>query len=589
METIKEYLRKIFDEKNDIHQRFFSIVLIVGIAGILLELILSFIFNYDLKSTLIIIFSLVLFAVAFFLTNNFKKLTLAEYLVLIIINNLTLPSLFVLLGGFKTGMPFLMLLGLIVTLFILQGKQRLIVFLINCVGCFGIIIYSIIKPEVLEPVNYPQFSIIRIILGMVFVVLILGIIFSYQALIYEKQFNKIMETMEESQKATKAKSEFLSNMSHDIRTPLYAVVGYTEIAKRNCEDRKKLMECFGKIKLSSNHLLNLINDVLDMSKIESGKIKIEEDSYNLKTIIKEINDMMKQTLADKNIKLLIDSDSLVDDVVSCDRLRLNQVLINLVSNAIKYSGDGSNVYLNVSQLPCDIEDKVLVRFVIKDEGVGMSKEFLKKLFQPFERENNSTISGVAGTGLGLAITKSIIEMMNGTINVESELGKGTEITVDIPFDIPTLTEIKDEEVDYEPEPEQFNFANKRLLLVEDNLFNREIATELLSDAGILVEEAVDGSVAVNMIKKSKPGYYSAVIMDVQMPVMNGYEATQMIRNLPDPQLSKIPVIAMTANAFDEDKQKAFQYGMNAYLSKPINIDDLMKVLKFILNEDSHKK
>ena len=176
-------------------------------------------------------------------------------------------------------------------------------------------------------------------------------------------------------------------------------------------------------------------------------------------------------------------------------------------------------------------------------------------------------------------------MMNGTIDVESELGDGTEFIVEIPFDIPTLTEIKDEEDIYEPEREEINFANKRLLLVEDNLFNREIATELLSDAGILVEEAADGSVAVDMIKKSEAGYYSAVIMDVQMPVMNGYEATEIIRSLPDERLAKIPIIAMTANAFDEDKEKAFESGMNAYLSKPINIEDLMKILKFILNED----
>ena len=586
MKRINEYFNKFFDRQIDIHQQFFNVILVVDTFGIFGELLLSFVFRSGAICSFLVFLDLILFISAFFLSNKLNKLDFAKFLITIVMNNIILPLAFVVSGGFSSGMSLWMVLGLIHTLFLLKGKQRVIIFIINCIGCFGTIIFTIFKPEILGEIKHPEFVFVKMILSMLLVVIILGVIFYYQSLIYEKQSKKIMEAMEASEKAMKAKSEFLSNMSHDIRTPLYAVVGYTEIAKRNCDDRKKLMECFGKIKLSSNHLLNLINDVLDMSKIESGKLKIEEDSYNLKTIVKEINDMMRQSLLEKNLKLFINYDDLVDDIVSCDRLRLNQVLINLVSNAIKYSNNGGNVYVNVKQLPCDIEDKVLVEFRIKDEGVGMSKDFMKRLFDPFERERNSTISGVAGTGLGLAITKSIIEMMNGSINVESELGKGTEIIVEIPFDIPTLTEIKDEEEYYEPEREEFNFANKRLLLVEDNLFNREIATELLSDAGILVEEAADGSVAVDMIKKSSPGYYSAVIMDVQMPVMNGYEATEVIRSLPDENLCKIPIIAMTANAFDEDKEKAFESGMNAYLSKPINIEDLMKILKFIFSEDS---
>ena len=584
MGRIKSYIKKIFDDEVDIHKHFFNIILIVGEGGILCELILSAFFKLGFPCIFLLIANIFLFLIAFILSNIFNKLILAERLTLILGNNVLLPCAFLAMGGFNSGLPIYMLLGLIGTLLLLKGREKIIIFIINCIGCFGTIVVSLIFPRVVLPLVYPQFAPLRIILAMLFVVIILGVIFSYQSRIYDKQRKKIMETIKESEKAVKAKSEFLSNMSHDIRTPLYAVVGFTEIAKRNCEDRKKLMECFGKIKLSSNHLLNLINDVLDMSKIESGKIKIEEDSYNLKVIIKEINDMMKQSLAEKNIKLHINNSGLIDDIVSCDRLRLNQVLINLVSNAVKYSNVDGNIYLTVTQLPCDIEDKVLVEFRIKDEGVGMSKDFQKRLFDPFEREHNSTISGVAGTGLGLAITKSIIEMMNGSIDVDSELGVGTEIIVQIPFDIPTLMEITDEDVYEEGDKESFNFTHKRLLLVEDNLFNREIATELLTDAGILVEEAVDGSVAVDMIKKSEPGYYSAVIMDVQMPVMNGYEATEVIRGLSNRELANIPIIAMTANAFDEDKQKAFESGMNAYLSKPINIEDLMKILKFIFNE-----
>ena len=288
-----------------------------------------------------------------------------------------------------------------------------------------------------------------------------------------------------------------------------------------------------------------------------------------------------QTLLEKKMHLHIDTSQLNDETVSCDRLRLNQVLINLVGNAIKYSNPEGNIWLSAIQLPDENENEILVEIHVKDDGLGMSKDFVQKVFQPFEREYNSTKSGIVGTGLGLSITKSIVEMMHGTIAVQSELGVGSEFVITIPFVVPTLLEIDDDE---EIANSHFDFTGKRILLVEDNAFNREIAVEILTDAGLVVEEANDGSVAVEMLQRCTPGYYDAVIMDLQMPIMDGYEATKVIRSMEDVRISAIPIVAMTANAFSEDKKKALESGMNAYLTKPINVKDLLKIMNVILQE-----
>jgi CheY-like chemotaxis protein/anti-sigma regulatory factor (Ser/Thr protein kinase) len=291
--------------------------------------------------------------------------------------------------------------------------------------------------------------------------------------------------------------------------------------------------------------------------------------------------MMMQTLLEKKMHLYIDTSQLMDETVSCDRLRLNQVLINLVGNAIKYSNPEGNIWLSAIQLPDKNENEILVEIRVKDDGLGMSKEFTEKVFQPFEREYNSTKSGISGTGLGLSITKSIVEMMHGTITVTSELGKGSEFIITIPFEVPTLLEIEEDE---DAVIRNFDFTGKRVLLVEDNAFNREIAVELLTDAGLSVEEANDGSVAVEILKNNPAGSYDVVIMDLQMPIMDGYEATRTIRSFEDIRIATIPIVAMTANAFAEDKKKALDCGMNAYLTKPINVKDLLKIMNLILQE-----
>ena len=581
MNFLKVFRDYFFDEKYDLQHRLLNVLILVGMVGGLISFVTSIILGFSLGSIVFTFLILFLCTLGLILANTFKHAQLTVVILSLFVNNVIMPLLYITSGGLNSGMPLWITFGLVFTLLLLEGAKCWIIFSINCIGELIVIVYAIRHPEIVWQPTNEIYMYIDILVAVLTLVLTFGALFKYHSYTYRKQQKELIDAMIETQRATKAKSDFLSNMSHDIRTPMNAIIGFTEIAKKNLDDRKKLFDCISKITLSSEHLLNLINDVLDMTKIESGKVTFEEETFNLRTIINDIQDMMMQTLLEKKMHLHIDTSQLIDETVSCDRLRLNQVLINLVGNAIKYSNPEGNIWLSAIQLPDDTENEILVEIHVKDDGLGMSKEFVEKVFQPFEREYNSTKSGISGTGLGLSITKSIVEMMHGTITVTSELGKGSEFIITIPFEVPTLLEIEEDE---DAVIKNFDFTGKRVLLVEDNAFNREIAVELLTDAGLEVDEANDGSIAVEILKNNPAGYYDVVIMDLQMPIMDGYEATRVIRSFEDIRIATVPIVAMTANAFSEDKKKALDCGMNAYLTKPINVKDLLKIMNVILQE-----
>lgn len=391
----------------------------------------------------------------------------------------------------------------------------------------------------------------------------------------------------QANRASKAKSVFLSNMSHDIRTPMNAIVGFTTLAITHIDNRKEVEEYLKKIMMSGNHLLSLINDVLDMSRIESGKMHLEEKLCSLPDILHGLHNIVREDINSKQLELHMDTADVFDEEIYCDKLRLNQVLLNLLSNSVKYTPSGGSVSMRVTEKPGMIDGFANYEFCIKDTGIGMSSEFVSHIFEPFEREKNTTISGIQGTGLGMSITKNIVDMMNGTIRVKSKLGEGTEVTVSFAFrldpDIKEPSTINTEE-------RKENGMNKvlsrlhagRILLVEDNELNQEIAAAILEDAGFCTEVAGNGKIALEMLENSEPGYYRLILMDVQMPVMNGYEATRKIRRLKDKRLSSIPILAMTANVFEEDKKEALECGMNGHIAKPINADILFKTLEKVL-------
>ena len=522
------------------------------------------------------------------------------------------------------------------------------------------------------------------------------------------------DALSQANRASKAKSVFLSNMSHDIRTPMNAIIGFTALATTHIDQKEQVAGYLKKIMTSGNHLLSLINDVLDMSRIESGKIYLEEKPCSLPDILHGLRNIVQADIHAKQMELYMDAVDVKNEGIYCDRLRLNQVLLNLLGNCIKYTPAGGVVCVRVIEKPGAPAGWAKYEFHVKDTGIGMSEEFVSHIFEPFERERNSTTSGIQGTGLGMAITKNIVDMMNGTIDVKSKLGVGTEFTVTISFrlcseaavpqaipelkncralvvdddfntcdsvssmlqqigmraewtlsgkeavlrtrqavmrndhyyvyiidwllpdmngvevarrirkecgeDVPIIvltaydwSDIEDEAreagvtafcskplflselrscllsvVGMEEEPQPLQKARTsalrtgRILLTEDNELNQEIAQAILEEAGFTVEIAGNGQIAVEMLSSSQPGYYQLVLMDVQMPVMNGYDATRAIRKLEDPKLAAIPILAMTANAFDEDKQEALRSGMNGHIAKPIDIDELMEALDSML-------
>ena len=529
----------------------------------------------------------------------------------------------------------------------------------------------------------------------------------------DKKMNQALyEAVRAAETANRAKSTFLSNMSHDIRTPMNAVIGFTTLAVSNIDNKEKVRDYLGKILSSSNHLLSLINDVLDMSRIESGKIHLEETEVSLSDMLHDLKTIISGHIYAKQLELYMDAMDVTDEDVYCDKTRLNQVLLNLLSNAIKFTPAGGTVSVRLKQFPGTKKGSGLYEIRVKDSGIGMSQEFIQRIFSPFERERTSTVSRTQGTGLGMAITKNIVDMMGGTIEVRTEQGKGTEFIVRLPLRIQSeqrsiekiaeledlkalvvdddfntcdsvtkmlvkvgmrsewtlsgkeavlrarqsmelgdafhayiidwrlpdmngievtrqirslgddtpiiiltayewsdievearaagvtafcakpmfMSDIRDtlmiaigqmqaEAEDTRPLASGSDFRGRCILLVEDNELNSEITVEILNGYGCQVDTAVNGAEAVKKIKNSKPGDYELVLMDVQMPVMNGYEATRQIRALNDPALAGITILAMTANAFDEDKKKALECGMDGFLTKPIVIDELIGVLQ----------
>ena len=391
-----------------------------------------------------------------------------------------------------------------------------------------------------------------------------------------EQKKMLEDALIQANRASQAKGIFLSNMSHDIRTPMNAIMGFTNLASNHLDERKRVEEYIEKIQVSGNYLLSLLNNVLDMSQIESGNLCLEETLCSLPEILENLDDMMQIEAEKKLLQLQVHLPDMESEKIYCDRMRLSQILLNVVENSLKYTNPGGRIDLDVVQKPGAMPGFVNYEFCVRDNGIGMSPEFLEHVFDLFEREKNTTLSGIGGTGLGLALTKSLVEMMNGKIEVESELDHGTTVRISL-----TFRQEKREDVSWTESAgahEESEHYTGRILLVEDNELNREIAEMILEDAGFETESAENGQIAVDMVKNSSHGYYELVLMDIQMPVMNGYEAARAIRSLEDRELAQIPILAMTANAFDEDRENALRSGMDAHIAKPIDVDLLLQTM-----------
>ena len=392
---------------------------------------------------------------------------------------------------------------------------------------------------------------------------------------------RVQEALEAALKAeersNRAKSMFLNSMSHDIRTPLNAIIGCTVLAGAHPEDTDAMEKYLSRIAIAGEHLLSLVNDVLDMNHIESGNIEIKNLPVHLPELVEKLEMILQPGVAEKKLHLTIDAKNIRHTDVLTDRLRLNQVLLNILSNSVKYTEEEGHIIFRVEELEEPLEGYGYYRFTVKDDGIGMSPEFINHIFETFSRERTVTVSGVQGSGLGMAIAKQIVDLLGGEIHVTSEKGKGTESVVSLHLKVcepPVETESDKEE--------KADFAGKKILLVEDNELNREITVEILKKSGIEIDTAEDGTAAVEKMLQENPEHYDLILMDIQMPVMDGYKATKQIRRFAKPEIANIPIIAMTANAFEEDRDKAFKAGMNGYIAKPIDVAAMMETLKKFL-------
>ena len=390
--------------------------------------------------------------------------------------------------------------------------------------------------------------------------------------------NVLREAKKVAEESSKAKSTFLFNMSHDIRTPMNAIIGFANMAEQKLDKPELVRDYIHKIQRSSDVLLKIINDVLDLARIESGKTSLYFTPRNLFESIHGVKDMFEEGMENTGLSF-ITKVHVQNPYVLCDDLRINQILINLLSNARKFTPEGGTVWFECNQISGGQDGKAEYEFIVKDTGIGMSEEFLTRIFDAFERERTSTVSGIQGTGLGLSIVKKLVDMMEGTIEVKSKLDVGTQICIHLPLEVISKEEML---IEAEDDSENAIYAGKKVLIVEDNELNREIARELLRSEGFIIDEAEDGRIAVDKVSKSQVGDYDCILMDIQMPNMNGFEATKAIRQLENPILANIPIIAMTANAFEEDKKAAMDVGMNGHIGKPIHMDKVKREIQRVL-------
>ena len=393
----------------------------------------------------------------------------------------------------------------------------------------------------------------------------------------EKQYAaELKKSAEQAKKASEAKTRFLFNMSHDIRTPMNAIIGFSDLLEKNLKNEEKVREYLKKIKSSGNFLMTIINQVLEMARIESGTAILKTEAANLSELFYSVNTVLESDIQMKGIHCSIDT-NVQHKYAVCDKTKLQEIYLNIMSNAIKYTPDGHAIHVTINETVFD-DKKARYVFVCEDTGIGMNPEYLPHIFDEFSREHTTTENKVSGTGLGLSIVKSFVELMNGKIHVESELGKGTKFTVEIPLELASEEDVCKKEL-----PEQAFMTDKnigkRILLAEDNELNAEIAMELLKEEGFLIDWVKDGQECFDKLEESDDGYYDLILMDIQMPILNGYDATAKIRQMKNQKKAATPIVAMTANSFDEDIERTKKAGMNGFIAKPLDSEKMFTILK----------
>lgn len=577
MNIIKKII-KYTENKPSQLLTFYSIVIIEMLAMLIIAILqVAMKFKTDSIIPLFGSVAYLLFILGFTKTHT-DKLPVLKALALMPMIIFMIPYLFMGTegGGIESGMPIWMVLGLFMIFLFTDGIYFIVLFtttLFLYIGCM-FYAYNYLQDKLgnLSELYYYEDN----IMAIVAVSVSCGMIVKHQQKIEQKSKEKIEQEKLKAQAANDAKTKFLTSMSHDIRTPMNAIIGMTEMANYYIDDKEKVQECLKKISDSSSMLLHLINNVLDMSEIENDELKLKESSFQLQEIVKKVQTILEQTAVSKKLTLEIDCNNIKNNKLVGDAVRLKQVLMNLMNNSIKFTPAGGKVSLMIRQEDCDKDGYAAFTIQVKDTGIGMTQEFIDTMiFKPFERDDTQYVNRTEGYGIGMSITKKILDVMGADLHIESEVGKGTTflIQVNLKIDSDDVCE-ESNEIGNIP-----NLEGKRLLVVEDNEINMEIIVSILERTNAKIIQAWNAEDALKIFEESEEEYFNLILFDIQLPGMNGYDAVKIIRSMDRTDATKVPIWAMTANAFSQDVEKSIQSGMNDHISKPIDIDLLYKKIQ----------
>jgi signal transduction histidine kinase/ActR/RegA family two-component response regulator len=578
---MKKLFNRFFSPQLSFRLTLFNIISTVGLIGGLISFGVSLANGLPAIQDAVVFCSILMLAYCLYLANFKDRLKAASIIIISLITMVLLPIMFITGGGVYGGMPSWFVIGIVFTFLLIDGRLCLILAAIQTllyIGCFTVAYYH---PEWITQFPSRSGVFIDAAQSMFIAAFTLGLIMRFQSMAYDKAMKKLIDQNRQLEAATdaanaanKAKTEFLSHMSHDIRTPINGIVGMLDIAERNPSDAARQADCLKKIRVSSMHLLSLINDILDISRLESGKVEFAAETFDLKMLVDDCCTIIRENARMKKLSFDLDVSGIVHSCLSGSPLHVRQVIINILGNAIKYNREGGSISFAVRELSF-ANETASVEFRIADTGIGISEEFMKHLFEPFTQETGGARTQFNGSGLGMSITKDLVEQMGGTISAESVQGKGSIFTVVLPFKTgdPAILQIEEESGKKEDV-----LDGMKILLVEDNDLNREIASYILTAGGASVTEAVNGREAVGIFAESDEEEFDVILMDIMMPVMDGLEATRQIRALARKDAGQVKIIAMTANAYQEDVLKAKEAGMDGYLTKPLDSEKMVKMI-----------
>lgn len=586
---IQKWYHQLFGAQNPIQLILFNIITVIGFVGGIVSLIVSIATGLPAVQNIIVIMSIGFLAACSVLANRKGKVELASSLIIIFVTLFMLPPMFFTGGGYHSGMPLWFVIGMIFTFLLISGKQCWFILAIQSAVYTACFLTAYYHPELITTFPNEQGVMTDILQSMFVAVFTIGLIIRFQITTYQKMIKEreeqnhlLEETRDAADRANLAKTNFLSNMSHDIRTPINGILGMVEIAEQNPGDQQKQEDCIRKIRVASNHLLSLVNDVLDISSLESGKIEFQEGTFDLQKLLADCLLIVHSRADERGITIRSDTKDITKSYLKGSEVHVRRVILNILGNAVKYNKENGSIDMIVSEERLDA-DHTMVQIIVKDTGQGMSEKFVEHVFEPFMQENGGARSQYSGTGLGMSIAQKLVDKMNGSISVKSKEHVGTEFCVRIPF-----VNGRKEDLPAEEESEEVRLDGERILLAEDNELNREVAHYALEHAGAVVADACNGREAVEMFEKSPVHSFDCILMDIMMPVMNGIDAAAAIRKEDREDARSIPIIAMTANAYMEDVKKTKDAGMDAHLSKPIDSKVMVRTIMTCIHHAGDK-